>query len=107
MSTPYGGFTSRDKKPVYADASGIGQRISLCGENDCDVYFDMGRDEADALLLALALAYEHNGWVFADPLGDESSRNSILVGACKAALAQEPCWDDTVKAALHNAAQYE
>lgn len=85
----------------------MGQRISLCGENDADVYFDLDRDSADELLLALSLAYNHNGWLFVDPLGGESARNSLLIGACKAALSGEPCWEDTIKAALHNAQRWE
>jgi len=107
MSTGYGEFQSRDGKSVYADASATGQRISLCQKTDSDVYFDMGRKEADALLVALSLAYVHNGWVWYDPLGNESERNSMLAGACRAALANEPCWEDTVKAALHNAEIWE
>ena len=103
MSTSYGRFTSKDGKPVYADASEIGQRISLCGEHDFDEYFAMGRDEADKLLLALSLAYAHNRWLWFDPLGDESERNAMLVGALRSALNQEPCWEDTARAALHNA----
>ncbi len=91
---------------MYADASQIGQRVSLCGK-DADIYFSLDRKTADALLTALSLAYVHNGWLWFDPLGKESERNSELVGACRAALAGEPCWEDTVKAALHNAEGWE
>jgi hypothetical protein len=62
MSTGYGEFTSRDGKPVYADASQMGKRISLCGEHDGDVYFDMDEDQAVKLVQALRLAFSHNGW---------------------------------------------
>ncbi len=107
MSTGYGEFESKDGKHVYADASQIGQRINLCGTNDSEVYFSMDRKAADDLLTALSLAYEHNGWLWYDPLGEESVRNSKLVGACRAALAGEPCWEDTVKAVLHNTKGWE
>jgi hypothetical protein len=107
MSTGYGEFVSRDGKRVYADASQIGQRVSLCGENDADVYFELGKEEANSLLVALSLAYCHNRWLWHDPLGEESERNALLLKACCAALNREPCWEDTVKAALHNAQGWE
>lgn len=106
MSTGYGEFKSRDGKQVYADASQIAGRISLCGKHDGDVYFELGHEEADQLLLALSLAYSHNGWIWHDPLGEESERNSRLIGALRAALMGEPCWEDTAKAALHNASMW-
>lgn len=107
MSTGYGEFTSRDGKRVYADASQMSGRISLCGEHDADVYFDLDHESADALLLALSLAYDHNGWLWHDPLGEESSRNSRLIGALRAALKDEPCWEDMAKAALNFSECYE
>jgi hypothetical protein len=64
MSTGYGDFTSRDGKRVYADASQMHQRISLCGKNDADVYFDMNEDQANQLLHAMQLAFLHNEWEF-------------------------------------------
>jgi hypothetical protein len=62
MSTGYGDFVSGDGKPVYADASQIGERISLCGKDDLDVYFAMNEEQARKLISALRSAFQHNGW---------------------------------------------
>jgi hypothetical protein len=62
MSTGYGEFLSRDNQRVYADASQMGQRISLCRTHDGDVYFDMNEIQACQLMMAMRSAFEHNGW---------------------------------------------
>jgi hypothetical protein len=66
MSTGYGHFTSRDGKRVYADASQVAGVISLCGAHDSDIYFEMNEAQADKLMTAMLLAYQHNGWELPD-----------------------------------------
>lgn len=108
MSTGYGSFKDRlSGKDYYADASQIHERINLCGADNTDVLLSIDHENTEELLIALSLAFDHNGWIFTDPTGTESVRNLILVRALRAALKQEPCWRDTAEAALHNAGYWK
>lgn len=108
MSTGYGKFTNKKGKSMYIDASGSRQTLNFCGTDDTDIYFSISdKEQAEELLVALALGFDHNGWKWHDPLGEESKRNSILKGAVVAALRQDPDWKEHCEAALHNVKIYD